>query len=233
MNDRCLAIIPARGGSKRIPRKNIRNFCGKPIITYSISAALSSRLFDEVMVSTDDAEIAAIAKKHGAAIPFLRSESTANDHAVIADVIEEVLDEYSKRGKEFAFFCCIFATAPFITGVRLQEGFELMQRMNFDSAAPVLKFSFPIQRALQIENGRVSMIVPGNLNKRSQDLPAAYHDAAQFVWMRTSCFRREKKLLTDNSGAFVLPETEAQDIDTEIDWQIAEMKYLILHGKKQ
>lgn len=224
-----LAIIPARGGSKRIPRKNIKDFLGKPIIAYSIEAALDSGLFEEVMVSTDDNEIAEIAIKYGAKIPFFRSEKTANDFAHVAEVIEEVLDSYRSENKQFDNFCCIFSTAPFISKKRLKEGYELMLKNNFDSVFPVLKFSYPIQRALKIENEKVSMILPENFNKRSQDLMPAYHDSGQFYWMKTQEFYKQKRVFAENSGAIILSEMEVQDIDTIEDWEVAEMKYKLIY----
>lgn len=223
-----LAIIPARGGSKRIPRKNIKDFLGKPIIAYSIETALESGLFEEVMVSTDDHEIAEIAIKYGAKVPFFRSEKTSNDHAHIAEVIEEVLEKFKTLNKEFDNFCCIFSTAPFIKKGRLKEGFDLMINRGFDSVFPVLKFSYPIQRALKIENENVSMILPENFNKRSQDLMPAYHDSGQFYWMKTQEFNKQKILFAKNSGAIILSEMEVQDIDTVEDWEVAEMKYRFL-----
>ncbi|OFX19450.1 MAG: pseudaminic acid cytidylyltransferase [Bacteroidetes bacterium GWA2_31_9] len=223
-----LAIIPARGGSKRIPRKNIKDFLGKPIIAYSIETALESGLFEEVMVSTDDHEIAEIAIKYGAKVPFFRSEKTANDYAHIAEVIEEVLEKYKALNKIFDNFCCIFSTAPFIKKGRLKEGFDLMINNNFDSVFPVLKFSYPIQRALKIESEKVSMILPENFNKRSQDLMPAYHDSGQFYWMKTQEFYKQKRLFAENSGAIILSEMEVQDIDTVEDWEVAEMKYRFL-----
>ena len=224
-----LAIIPARGGSKRIPRKNIKLFLGKPIIEYSIKAALDSGLFDEVMVSTDDREIADISINAGAKVPFFRSEKTANDFAHIADVIEEVLIEYQKIGKIFDAFCCIFPTAPFLLPNRLVEGFNLMTDKNFDSIFPVLRFSYPIQRALKIEDGKVSMILPENFNKRSQDLMPSYHDSGQFYWMKTKEFDKQKRLFAENSGAIILTEMEVQDIDNDEDWEIAELKYKMIN----
>ena len=223
-----LAIIPARGGSKRIPRKNIKDFLGKPIIAYSIETALESGLFEEVMVSTDDHEIAEIAIKYGAKVPFFRSEKTSNDHAHIAEVIAEVLEKFKTLNKEFDNFCCIFSTAPFIKKGRLKEGFDLMINNNFDSVFPVLKFSYPIQRALKIESEKVSMILPENFNKRSQDLMPAYHDSGQFYWMKTQEFYKQKRLFAENSGAIILSEMEVQDIDTVEDWEVAEMKYRFL-----
>ena len=224
-----LAIIPARGGSKRIPRKNIKDFLGKPIIAYSIETAIESGLFEEIMVSTDDHEIAEIAIKYGAKVPFFRSEKTANDFAHIAEVIEEVLETYKSENKQFENFCCIFSTAPFIKKSRLKDGFELMLKNNFDSVFPVLKFSYPIQRALKIENEKVSMILPENFSKRSQDLMPTYHDSGQFYWMKTKEFYRQKRVFAENSGAIILSDMEVQDIDTIEDWEVAEMKYRLLN----
>jgi len=225
---RNIAIIPARGGSKRIPQKNIKLFLDKPIISYSIGAAIKSKLFDEIMVSTDDTKVAEISKKYSASVPFMRSEKTANDFAIIADVVIEVLDNYKKAGIEFDNFCVLFATAPFITAKRLKEGYELMLKKGFDSVFPVLKFSYPIQRALKIENDKLSMINPEYYEKRSQDLMPAYHDSGQFYWMSTKKFYKQKTLFSKNAGAIILSEMEVQDIDTIEDWEVAEMKYLLL-----
>ena len=220
-----IAIIPARGGSKRIPRKNIKDFLGKPIIAYSIETALKSGLFDEVMVSTDDEEIAEIAKRYGARVPFMRSLKNADDFAGTSDVINEVLLEYKNIGIEFDFFCCIYPTAPFITSKKLRESYVKLKKNKFDSVFPVVKFNYPIQRALKIIKDKVSMIEPKNLNKRSQDLMPIYHDAGQFYFMKTESFLIKNKLFTENTGAIELSELEVQDIDTKIDWEIAEIKY--------
>lgn len=220
-----LAIIPARGGSKRIPRKNIKTFLGKPIIAYSIEAALKSNLFDEVMVSTDDKEIAEIAIKHGATVPFLRSKNNANDFAVLADVIEEVVLDYNKIEKSFKNVCCLLPTAPFITSNKIIEGHQKLEQENFDSVFPVLEFSFPIQRSLEINDNKVKMVWEEHLNTRSQDLEPRYHDSGQFYWINVSSFLKGKKIFTSNSGAIIISELEAQDIDTKTDWALAELKY--------
>jgi N-acylneuraminate cytidylyltransferase len=228
MKDKVLAIIPARGGSKRIPRKNIKNFLGKPIIAYSIETAINSKLFDEVMVSTDDKEIAEVAKKYGAKVPFMRSEKNSDDFAGTVDVIEEVLKEYSKKGEEFKVFCCIYPTAPLISEENLKKGFELLRSEKFDSVFPVVGFSYSIQRALRLdENYKAEMICPENQKKRSQDLEKAYHDAGQFYWGISEKFLKEKNLFGKNSGAIILKETEVQDIDNLEDWKMAEIKYQI------
>jgi pseudaminic acid cytidylyltransferase len=220
-----LAIITARGGSKRIPRKNIKNFLGKPIISYSIHAALTSELFDEVMVSTDDEEIAQIARKYGAHVPFLRSKKTADDFATTYDVLEEVLLAYKMKGFMVDVACGVYPTAPFLTPDRLNESFKLLQEKKFDVVLPVLRYSFPIQRALKMENGRVSMIHPENKNLRSQDLMPTFHDAGQFYFFNVQAILEKKLLNTDNVGAIEISDMEAHDIDNPSDWEIAEFKY--------
>jgi len=225
-----VAIITARGGSKRIPRKNIKEFLGKPILAYSVEAALKAGCFDEVMVSTDDGEIAGTARKLGAAVPFMRSAETSGDYASTAAVICEVLRAYTAAGRNFKYGCCIYPTAPFVTPERLKAGYETMASSEAETLIPVVRFGYPIQRALKIEDGRLAMICPENLEKRSQDLVPAYHDAGQFYWFRTAAFLRCKRLLSDFTMAMELSESEAQDIDSEEDWKIAEMKYRILRG---
>lgn len=224
-----LAIIPARGGSKRIPRKNIRNFLGKPIIAYSIEAALGSGLFDDVMVSTDDEEIALIAKQYGATVPFLRSKVASDDFATTAQVLEEVLENYSKEDIRFDYACCIYPTAPFITSSILNKGYRKLQEGNFKSVFPVLRYGYPIWRSLKLEGDKVMMKWPEYLSSRSQDLDAAFHDTGQFYWFNVAAFHESKVLFTDYSGAIELTELEVQDIDNEIDWALAELKYKLLH----
>lgn len=226
-----LAIITARGGSKRIPRKNIRNFLGKPIISYSIESALQSGVFDEVMVSTDDDEISEIAKKYGAKVPFKRSSETSNDTATTTDVILEVLREYKIRGVCFEYACCIYPTAPFITADSLKKGFEQMIESKTQAAIPVVKYSYPIQRALQIDSvGKLSMLYPEHSRSRSQDLTTCYHDAGQFYWFKVSAIKADMELLKMNASPIIIPETQVQDIDTEEDWILAEMKYKQSHN---
>lgn len=228
-----IAIITARGGSKRIPRKNIKPFLGKPILLYSIEAALQSGIFDEVMVSTEDQEIAAIARKAGAAVPFLRSEQTANDFATTAEVLEEVLTEYQKRGQEFDAFCCIYPTAPFLTAKRLQEGMRLLQEKDADSIMPVVSFSFPPQRSLVVREEKLTPRWPENMPKRSQDLEPFYHDSGQFYCVRTQAFLKEKTILLHRMYPLLLDELEVQDIDNEVDFRLAELKYQLLQETKQ
>lgn len=221
-----VAIIPARGGSKRIPRKNIRDFRGKPIIAWSIEAALASALFDEVMVSTDDAEIAQTAQDHGAAVPFLRSAKTSDDYATTSDVLLEVLACYDDAGTRFDLACCLYPTAPFVTAGALQDGLEQLQSGNFDVVMPVARFDYPIWRSLkQAENGQITLNFPENLNARSQDLPPAFHDAGQWYWFRTQAFLRDTVLMGPNTGAVELSSALVQDIDTLEDWDLAELKH--------
>jgi N-acylneuraminate cytidylyltransferase len=230
MNDKTVAIIIARGGSKRIPRKNIKTFLGVPIIKYSIDAALKAACFDEIMVSTDDKEIVKIALSYGAKIPFFRSAAMSDDYAMTADVIEEVIMEYKKRGMEFGYLCCIYPTAPFITSTRLSAALKMLLTTGADCVLPVTRFSYPIQRALQIENSRVKMIWPENYNVRSQDLMPAYHDCGQFYCMKTKSLLEQKKLFAENTVPIEIPESEVQDIDNEEDWKIAEFKYKVLNN---
>ena len=222
-----ICVIPARGGSKRIPRKNIKEFLGKPIIAYSIQAALDSGLFDEVMVSTDDLEIAEIAKNFGAKVPFMRSVKNSDDFATTFDVIEEVIQVYKSQGKEFENICCIYSCAPFVTSEILLKAYNQLIRYKFDTVFPIIAYSFPIQRALRVDQRKVSMILEENLNSRSQDLEDSFHDAGQFYWCNIKQLLLSKKILTKNTGGVEISELEAQDIDNEIDWKLAELKYQI------
>ncbi len=228
---RTVAIITARGGSKRIPRKNIREFCGKPILAYSVEAAVAAGVFDRVMVSTDDGEIGEIAQKYGAEVPFYRSEKTANDYASTSDVLLEVLEEYEKRGEQFDIGCCIYPTAPFVTGEKLKTAVGKLAECDADALIPVVSFSYPPQRALVMEEGRLVFRYPEYLDSRSQDLQPQYHDAGQFYVFRTAAFRRTKKVMTGNILPLVVSELEVQDIDNLTDWQIAEMKYRLMREK--
>ena len=225
-----LAMITARGGSKRIPRKNIKEFNGKPIIAYSIEAALGSGVFDEVMVSTDDEEIAEIAKNYGAKVPFLRSEKTSNDFATTTDVIEEVLETYRERGEEYDIFCCIYPTAPFITSKRLKDAVEELAKSDADSLIPVVRFSYPPQRAMEVHDGRLVFRQPENLKKRSQDLEPHFHDAGQFYVVRSESFFKNHGIMVGDILPMELSELEVQDIDNEVDWKLAELKYNLLNN---
>lgn len=227
-----LAIITARGGSKRIPKKNIREFCGKPILAYSIEAALESGLFDHVMVSTDSEEIAEIAKKYGAEVPFFRSEATSGDFATTNDVLAEVLAEYEKRGMHFEVACCIYPTAPFVTAEKLKTAVAQLETSDADTLIPVVSFSYPPQRAMVVENERLVFKYPEYLDSRSQDLQPHYHDVGQFYVFRTERFAVNKKLMVGDILPFIVSELEVQDIDNLTDWKIAEMKYRLMTEAK-
>lgn len=226
-----LAIIPARGGSKRIPRKNIKPFLGKPIIAYSIEAALQSKIFEEVMVSTDDLEIAEVAEKYGATVPFVRSAETADDYATTMAVLQEVISEYAERDRHFKYICCIYPTAPLMQVQELKEGFDLLQTGKFGAVLPVTPFDYPIWRGLRRDKkGNTSMLWPKNRNTRSQDLETTYHDAGMWYW-----FTRQnigQPIFGEHTGSVVLEGMQVQDIDTEADWHMAEMKYKILKGEE-
>ncbi len=223
-----VAIITARGGSKRIPGKNKKDFLGKPIICYSIEAALTSGIFEEVMVSTDDEEIAEIARKAGANVPFMRSEATANDFATTDDVLMEVLEEYEKRGKTFTYMACLYPTAPFITGKKLQDAIQILQDNQASGVMPVVSFSFPPQRGMAIRNGRLEYCYPENAMKRSQDLETMYHDCGQFYCYDVEKYRACRGDLPDGYFPIEVPELEVQDIDNFSDWKLAEIKYQIM-----
>lgn len=223
-----LAIIPARGGSKRIPKKNIKLFCGSPIISYSINAAIESGLFDRVMVSTDSEEIAAIAKEHGADVPFFRSRRTSDDYSTTSDVLEEVILRYKESGYDFDCFCCIYPTAPFVTAKKLKEAYSLFEEKGAESVLSILKYSYPPQRAIVIKNGEASFQNIENRYVRSQDLEPVYHDAGQFYFLRTEQFMKQHDLVLSKTVPFIVDELEAQDIDDETDWKLAELKYKML-----
>lgn len=225
-----IAIITARGGSKRIPKKNIKDFMGKPMLAYAIQAAKESGIFDEVMVSTDSEEIAAVAKMYGAGVPFMRSEKTSNDFAITHDVLEEVLAKYKKRGREFEELCCIYPCVPFLKAQSLKKAYSLMKSRNAPSVMPVCKYPVPVEWAMRIKDGA---LVADDVKKqliRSQDLQPAYFDAGMFYFYRTDVFLSERTTLFPNTVGYVIDESECQDIDTPGDWKMAEMKYKLLYA---
>ncbi len=228
---RKIAIITARGGSKRIPRKNIKEFCGKPILAYSIEAARTSGLFDTVMVSTDDEEIAGVARQWGAQVPFLRSPETSGDYATTNDVLLEVLEEYEKRGECYDLGCCIYPTAPFVTAAKLKDALGRLEGSGADTLIPVVAFSYPPQRAMVVREDRLVFESPQYLDSRSQDLEPHYHDVGQFYLFYTEAFRRNGKLMVGNILPYVVSEMEVQDIDNQTDWEIAEIKYRCMEGR--
>ena len=226
-----IAIITARGGSKRIPKKNIKNFCGKPILLYSIEAALNSGCFDEVMVSTDDKEIAEIAKMAGASVPFFRSEKTSDDFATTMDVIVEVIAEYEKQQRYFENACVLYPTAPFVTSEKLRDAMDLLEKEKVDSVIPIVKFSFPPQRAFVCNNGRVKYAEEEHATKRSQDLEPMYHDCGQFCCFHIQTVLASRVMVSDNTRGIVYSELEVHDIDSYEDWQMAELKYTMMKEK--
>ncbi|CAL4869071.1 CMP-N,N'-diacetyllegionaminic acid synthase [Asticcacaulis sp. MM231] len=224
-----VAIIPARGGSKRIPRKNIKPFFGQPMIGYSIRAAQESGLFDSIVVSTDDEEIADVARSFGADIPFMRPADLANDHAGTGAVVVHALQWFAEHGMAYDAACCIYATAPLLDPERLREGWDRLQGKRF--AFSVTSYAFPIQRALKkTADGSVDMFWPENLTKRSQDLEPAYHDAAQFYWGWSDAWVNGETAFSPISAPVILPRTQVVDIDSPEDWEVAEVTYRVLKG---
>jgi len=227
-----IAIIPARNNSKRIPHKNIKLFLGKPIIAYVIEAALKSGIFDDVIVSTDSPEIAEIAKKYGASVPFLRSEKNADDFATTSDVLLEVLNKLNENHADITNVCCIYPTAVLINEFHLKKAWHQFENAKFDSVISATRFSFPIQRGFKDCNGKLEMLWPENKTKRSQDLEIIYHDAGQFYFFDVENFLVNQQLFTDNIGYVLLSDYECQDIDNPEDWEMAEIKFNFLSNKK-
>lgn len=228
MSEKAIAIITARGGSKRIPKKNIKEFCGKPIIAYSIRAALDSGIFDEVMVSTDSEEIAEIARAYGAKVPFMRSAKTSDDFATTADVLMEVLERYQEMGRTFDVMSCIYPTAPFVTPQKLQSAYDTLTKEQAVMAMPVVAFSYPPQRSYVLNGNMLEMKWKENYNKRSQDLEKMYHDAGQFYMYQVESYIRLKGQIDQSIVPVIVDEMEVQDIDNETDWKLAEQKYRLM-----
>lgn len=220
-----VAIITARGGSKRIPGKNRKLFLGKPMLAYSVEAALAAGIFREVMVSTDDAEIAQIALAAGASVPFMRSEETAGDFATTDDVLMEVLKTYEARGETFDYMACIYPTAPFVTAAKLREAMRLLIERDGTGVMPVVRFSFPPQRGMAVRDGKLVYCYPENAAKRSQDLEPIYHDCGQFYCYHVKRYLACRGDLPDGYLPIVVEETQVQDIDNPSDWEMAEIKY--------
>ena len=225
MTDKNIAIITARGGSKRIPKKNIRDFCGKPIIAYSITAAIESGIFEEVTVSTDSEEIAEIARAYGTSVPFMRSGETSGDYATTREVLLEVLKKYEELGKSYDTMACIYPTAPFITPEKLRKALTEMKTRGGCGLIPVVRFSFPPQRAYIIKDGALVYSQPEFADCRSQDLEPLYHDAGQFYFYDAKEYMRQNGVIEGRLLPFLLPETEVRDIDNEEDRLIAEQSY--------
>lgn len=226
-----LAIILARGGSKRIPRKNIRLFMGRPMLEYSIRAAIESGCFEEVMVSTDDEEIAGVARSAGAVTPFRRSTKSSRDDATTTDAVLEVIRQYRDAGREFGSVCVLYAATPLVCARHLREGREVLEsNVHAGTVMPVVRFSHPVQRAFGISDGRLKMVAPEYEFVRSQDLAARYHDAGQWYWLRTAALERERRVFSEDCIPLVLSELEVQDIDNEDDWKLAELKLRLRDG---
>lgn len=227
-----LCVIPARGGSKRIPRKNIRDFCGKPMIAWSIEAAIKSEYFDRIIVSTDDEEIASVAKRYGAEIPFLRPAQLADDYTGTTAVMAHATEWQNSHGEVASTVCCLYATAPFIRASDLQKGFDILESSGAEYAFSVTSYAFPIQRAIRItENQRVEMFQPEHFNTRSQDLEEAWHDAGQFYLGTASVWCEERAVFGEGSVTVKLPRHRVQDIDTPEDWVRAEWLFKALQAE--
>lgn len=227
-----IAIIPARGGSKRIPRKNIKDFNGKPIIAYSIEAALNSECFDKVIVSTDDQEIADIAKQFGAEVPFIRPDKVSDDFATTADVLLHAIDWYEEQSLSIEYLCCIYATAPFIDVNDIRNTYKLLlESPSVDYCFPVCEFPFPIQRGIKLnQDRRVEMFQPEHFNTRSQDLEAGYHDVGQFYWGKPSAYRQKIPMFSDKAIAYPVSRKRVVDLDTPEDWDFALLLSQVLKG---
>lgn len=233
MESKRIAIITARGGSKRIPKKNIKEFCGKPIIAYSIEAALKSDIFDEVMVSTDSEEITDIARQYGANVPFMRSAKTSDDYATTSDVIMEVLEKYQEMGQTFDYICCIYPTAPFVTSDKLKEAMSIMEKNDVVEVMPVVQFSYPPQRCFVIgDDNYMKYKYEEYMQSRSQDLEKQYHDAGQFYIYDADKYVKLSGKISGGIMPIIVSELEVQDIDNEDDWKIAELKYRLVNGEK-
>jgi pseudaminic acid cytidylyltransferase len=229
-----LAVIPARGGSKRIPRKNIKPFAGKAMIAWSIEAAIASECFDRIIVSTDDAGIADVARTHGAEVPFMRPPELSDDHTGTIPVMAHAVGWMAQQVCSVEFACCLYATAPFVQAQDLCQGLSVLQRSGAQYAFTVTNFAAPIQRSFRITGQhRIEMFNPAQFNTRSQDLEEAYHDAAQFYWGKAEAWLSAKPLFSQVSTPIVLPRYRVQDIDTIDDWIRAEMMFEILNQSKE
>ena len=224
-----LCVIPARGGSKRIPRKNIKFFFGQSMIGYSIKAAIASECFDKVIVSTDDQEIAEVAKSFGAEVPFMRPDELANDYTTTIPVIKHAIEWFDDQGQSPSEVCCLYATAPFIQEDSIRRAYKKMKQERADYCFTVTSFAFPIQRAIKITvENRIEMFYPEHFETRSQDLEESYHDAGQFYWGKAEAFKQQKPLFSKSATPYILPRHLVQDVDTPEDWKRAELMYQVL-----
>jgi len=228
-----ICVIPARGGSKRIPMKNIQDFCGKPIIAWSIDTALKSNLFDKVVVTTDNAEIASVAKKYGAEVPFVRPADLSDDFSGTNAVVKHAIQWFISNGMNIDYACCLYATAPFVCSKYLEEGYRKLIRTQKSFAFSVTTFPFPIKRALRIKGDCVEPIWPENTMARSQDFEEAYHDAGQFYWGKANAFLDNKVLFSNKSIPVIIPRYLVQDIDSVEDWKRAELMFSALIARNE
>ena len=229
-----LAIIPARGGSKRIPRKNIKLFCAKPMIAWSIEAALQSGCFDQVIVSTDDQEIAEVARQYGATVPFMRPAELSDDHTGTVPVIQHAIEWVNAQGQPVEQACCLYATAPFVSAEDINRGLDILNATQSDYAFSVTSYAFPIQRAIRLNGeGRVQMFNPEHFNTRSQDLEEAFHDAGQFYWGTADAWLQGRMIFGTGSVPVPLPRHRVQDIDTPEDWVRAEWLFKAMQAAAQ
>lgn len=225
-----LCVIPARGGSKRIPRKNIRDFCGKPMIAWSIDVAIKSECFDRIIVSTDDKEIAAVAEQCGAEIPFMRPAELADDYAGTTVVVSHAIKWQNSHGDLVDKVCCLYATAPFVQATDLQKGLKVLESSGAEYAFAVTSYAFPIQRSIRItESQRIEMFQPEHFNTRSQDLEEAWHDAGQFYWGKAAAWLENKPIFSVDSAPVLIARHRVQDIDTLDDWNQAQLMFTLLN----
>jgi pseudaminic acid cytidylyltransferase len=228
-----LCVIPARGGSKRIHKKNIKNFCGKPIIAWSINQAIASKSFDKIIVSTDDVEIAELAKSYGAEVPFMRSKKLSGDYTGTVPVISHAIKWQTENYQKPFYVCCVYATAPFIRSKDLKNGLKILKNFGYDYTFSATNYNYPIQRSFRIKkNKKIEMFYPKHYNSRSQDLEEAFHDAGQFYWGLADSWLKNKPIISKNAIPVVIPRDRVHDIDTFEDWQIAEKMFQIINKKK-
>jgi pseudaminic acid cytidylyltransferase len=226
-----LCIIPARGGSKRINKKNIKNFCGKPIIAWSIETVKRHKLFDKVIVSTDNKEIASLAKSFGAETPFARPKKISCDFTQTIDVILHAIKWQIKNEKKPDYVCCIYPTAPFITISDLSYGLKILKKNNYDYVFSATNYAYPIQRSFKLKKKKLVMNYPEFKDSRSQDLEETYHDAGQFYWAATETWLKRRPILGNNSSPIIIPRNRALDIDNIEDWKIAETMFTVINKK--
>ena len=228
-----IAVIPARGGSKRIPKKNIRNFAGSPIISYSINAAKESGIFEKIIVSTDDLDIASVAEKYGAEVPFIRPSEISDDFTGTHQVVSHAIKELTKQGLHYDYACCIYATAPFIRPDEILKGFQIIQKSDYHAVLAATQYSYPVYRSFTHGDKKgLKMLFPEHYHSRSQDLEEVMHDAGQFYWADIETWLSEPKGFGKNTEVVLLPAWRVQDIDTLDDWKRAEQIASLIEDAK-